>query len=84
MSMIRKQIFLPAALERRLAIAALQQRKPEAQIIREALADKLTQTSPATAGEALLKLAELGQKLDIRLPADASERADDYLYGEPN
>ncbi len=82
MSMIRKQIFLPPELERRLAIAARQQHKPEAQIVREALADKLTHTSPATAGEALLQLAELGKTLDLRLPADASERIDDYLYGE--
>ncbi len=80
--MIRKQIYLPEDLDRRLAVAAKQQRKPEAQIVREALADKLFQQTTMTAGEALLKLAELGKQRDIRLPADASLRHDDYLYGE--
>ena len=82
--MIRKQIYLTEDLERRLAVAAKQQRKSEAALIREALADKLSARTPRTptAGEALLRLAELGKKLNIQLPADASGRHDDYLYGE--
>jgi len=80
--MIRKQIYIPKDLNHRLSIAARQAGKSETQIIREALADKLSEQSTLTTGEALLKLAELGRKLDIRLPADASERHDAYLYGE--
>ena len=82
--MIRKQIYLTEDLERQLAVAAKQQRKSEAEFIREALADKLSAQTPRTltTGEALLKLAELGKTLNIRLPADASARHDDYLYGD--
>jgi hypothetical protein len=79
--MIRKQIYLPEELERRLAVASKQQQKSEAELVREALADKLA-TAPVSAGTALLKLAELGKRLDISLPPDASIKHDDYLYGD--
>ncbi len=81
MIMIRKQIFITEDLDRRLAVAAKQQRKAEAQIIREALADKLDQRRAITTGAALLGLARLGQELGIRLGPDASARIDDDLYG---
>jgi hypothetical protein len=80
--MIRKQIYLPEDLERRLSVASQQQRKSEAQLIREALEDKLGARPPVSAGAALMKLAELGRRLDIKLPADASAKHDDYLYGD--
>jgi hypothetical protein len=80
--MIRKQIYLPEELERRLSVASKQQQKSEAQLIREALDDKLGAAAPVSAGAALMKLAELGKRLDIKLPADASIKHDDYLYGD--
>ena len=82
MIMIRKQIFITEDLERRLAVAAKQQRKKQAQIVREALAEKLDHPSTMTAGAALLGLARLGTELDIRLGPDASARIDDDLYGD--
>ena len=39
--MIRKQIYLPKELERRLSVASKQQRISEAELVREALEDKL-------------------------------------------
>jgi hypothetical protein len=33
-------------------------------------------------GEALLRLAKLGKKLQLKAPADLSSRIDDYLYGD--
>ena len=33
-------------------------------------------------GDALLRLAELGEKLHFKAPADLSSRIDDYLYGD--
>jgi plasmid stability protein len=78
--MIRKQIYLPEELGRRLAVASRQQQKSEAELVREALTDKLA-TAPVSAGTALLKLAELGRRLDISLPPDASAKHDD-LYGD--
>jgi hypothetical protein len=72
----------PEELERRLAVASKQQQKSEAELVREALEDKLGAASPVSAGAALLKLAELGKRLDITLPPDASAKHDDYLYGD--
>lgn len=80
--MIRKQIYLPEELDRRLAVASKQQQKSEAELVREALVDKLGARPPVSAGAALLKLAELGRRLDISLPPDASAKHDDYLYGD--
>ena len=80
--MIRKQIYLPEDLERRLSVASQQQQKSEAELVREALEEKLGAAAPVSAGDALLKLAELGKRLDIRLPEDASAKHDDYLYGD--
>ena len=72
--MIRQQVYLPEGLERRLAVASKQQQKSEAELVGEALEDKLGAASPVSAGAALLKLVELGKRLDISLPADASAR----------
>jgi hypothetical protein len=33
-------------------------------------------------GDALLRLAKRGEKLQLKAPADMSSRIDDYLYGE--
>ena len=33
-------------------------------------------------GDALLRLAKLGEKLQVKAPADVSSRIDDYLYGD--
>jgi hypothetical protein len=33
-------------------------------------------------GDALLRLAKLGEKLHVKAPADLSSRIDDYLYGD--
>ena len=38
--------------------------------------------SSETTGEALLRLAKLGEKLQVKAPPDLSSRVDDYLYGE--
>ena len=32
-------------------------------------------------GDALLRLAKLGEQLQLKAPADVSSRIDDYLYG---
>jgi predicted transcriptional regulator len=80
--MIRKQIYIPKDLDQQLAVAAKQASKSETQIIREALAERFSQRSTMTTGEALLGLAKLGEKLGISGPTDLSERHDDYLYGD--
>ncbi len=80
--MIRKQLYLPEDLNRRLAVTAKQQRKPEAEVIRNLLHTGLTQQIPTqTAGGALLGLAKLGKELGLAGPTDLSSRIDDILYG---
>jgi hypothetical protein len=39
-------------------------------------------THQETTGEALLRLARLGEKLKVKAPADLSSRIDDYVYGD--
>jgi hypothetical protein len=41
-----------------------------------------TNRPKGTAGDALLRLAKLGEELGIKGPADLSSRIDDYLYGD--
>ena len=38
--------------------------------------------SQETTGNALLRLADLGKRLQIKGPTDLSSKIDDYLYGE--
>ena len=78
--MVRKQLYLPEDLARHLAVAAKQQRKPEAQILRELIAAGLKRQPVAaeSTGQALMRLARIGGKG----PADLSARIDDYLYGD--
>jgi hypothetical protein len=62
----------------------MQENKREAEIIRD-LVDKgrasSRRASHETTGDALLRLARLGEKLQVNAPADLSSRIDDYLYG---
>jgi hypothetical protein len=79
--MVRKQIYLTRAQERRLKQEAARQRRAEAEIIREALDRGLGQ-EPATGGVArdpfwdIIGLARGGR-------GDLSENVDHYLYGAP-
>lgn len=83
--MIRKQLYLPEELERRIQLQAKIDKKSEAQVIRELLQKGFTlyqQEKPRNAGEALLGLAELGEKLGLHGPTDLSSRIDEILYGD--
>jgi hypothetical protein len=39
-------------------------------------------THQESTGDALLRLAKLGEKLQVKSPSDLSSRIDDYLYGD--
>ena len=67
--MIRKQIYLPEELERRLSVASKQQQKSEAELVREALEDKLGVGSPVSAGAGLLKLSRAWEAAGYQPPA---------------
>lgn len=60
---------------------AKQEKKPKAEVIREALEDGIKKKiKTSNAGQALLELAELGKKLHVKAPKDLSMNLDKYLY----
>ncbi len=79
--MIRTQVYLPQQLSQTLDLVAKREKKPKAQIIREALDDGIRKrVNTGNAGQALLELAELGKKLHVMSPKDLSANIDKYLY----
>ena len=81
--MIRKQIFLTPDLERRIALTAVAEKKPQAQVVREVLHAGFARTHPArNGGDALLGLASLAKHAAKGGPEDLSRNLDDYLYGD--
>ena len=83
--MIRTQVFLTDEQKHDIALRAKRQNKAEAVVIRELL-DTGRHASPRTdqesTGDALLRLAKLGEKLHVKAPADLSSRIDEYLYDD--
>jgi hypothetical protein len=83
--MIRTQVYLTEEQARDIKLRAKREQKPEAEVIRDLLntgLDAFRRTSQETTGDALLRLARLGEQLQVKAPADLSSRIDDYLYGE--
>ena len=78
--MIRRQIYLPKTLYRRLQLTAQQRNLPVSEVVRELLDQALRQegANRRSAGESLLRLAQIGGTG----PQDLSEKLDDYLYGD--
>ena len=84
-SMVRTQVYLTEEQARDIKLLAQRENKHEAEVIRELLDigfDASRNTSRETTGEAMLRLAKLGEKLQVKAPADLSSHIDDYLYGD--
>ena len=81
--MIRTQVFLNDEQKQDIELRAKRQNKPEAEVICELL-DIGRHASPRidqeSTGDALLGLAKLGERLNVKAPADLSSRIDEYLY----
>jgi len=80
--MIRTQVYLPKQLSQAVKFVAKRERKPEAQVIRELLADGLGRKQQVTIGHGLSALVALGKKLRVRSPSDLSRNIDTYLYDD--
>lgn len=79
--MIRTQIYLPKDLFSHIDLVAKRERKAKAQVIREVLEAGFAQKKPKkNAGAALLELAKLGERLNVKSPKDLSTNHDKYLY----
>jgi hypothetical protein len=83
--MIRKMVFFRNEQARDIELKAKREQRHEAEVIRE-LIDKGLEASRRvkreTTGEALLRLAKLGEELQVKAPADLSARIDEYLYDD--
>ena len=83
--MIRTQVYLTKEQARDIKVRAQRERRKEADVIRDLLErGRLTSIGKRqeTAGEALLRLVEVGKRLGLKGPTDLSTKHDDYLYGE--
>jgi hypothetical protein len=83
--MIRTQVYLTEEQARDIKLRAMRENKREAEVIRELLGKGLQYSASKqheSTGDALLRLARLGEELQVKAPADLSSRIDDYLYGE--
>ena len=83
--MIRTQVYLTEEQTQDIKLRAKRENKAEAEIIRELLdtgRKAVSNTTHESTGDALLRLAKLGEKLHVKSPADLSSRIDDYLYGD--
>jgi hypothetical protein len=83
--MIRTQVYLRDEQTEDIKLRAKLQNKPEAEVIRELIDVGRNVTNSAqqeTAGDALLRFAKLGEKLQVKAPSDLSNRIDDILYGD--
>ena len=81
--MIRTQVFLTDEQVQDIKLCA--KRENKAEVIRELLdtgRKASRRTHPGSTGDALLRLAKLGEKLQVKAPSDLSSRIDDYLYGD--
>ncbi len=82
--MIRTQVYLTEEQAQDIKLRAKRENKREAEVIRELLSmgfNVSRSASRETTGEALLRLARLGEKLQVKAPSDLSSRIDDFLYG---
>jgi hypothetical protein len=83
--MIRKMVYFTEEQARDITVQAKRERRYEAEVIRDLVNKGLgvsRNTKRETTGEALLRLAHLGEKLQVKAPADLSARIDEYLYDE--
>ncbi|MBV9481931.1 MAG: hypothetical protein JO249_14425 [Acidobacteria bacterium] len=83
--MIRTQIYITEEQAGDIKLRAKREQKPEAEVIRNLLSEGLSATaqkSGVSTGDALLRLAKIGEELGATGPADLSSRIDDFLYGE--
>jgi predicted DNA-binding protein len=76
--MIRTQVYLTKDLYQTIDLLSKREKKPKAQVIRETLVRGMEKRRKKNASEALLELAKLGEKLNIKGPTDLSVNHDKY------
>ena len=82
--MLKTYLYVPDELEAKIKLMAKSQNKSKAEVIRQALEKGISaihQQGNASA-QALLKIAEIGGKYNLKGPKDGSEKMDEYLWGK--
>ena len=79
--MIRTQVYLPKQLYQEVDLVAKEEKKPKAQVIREAI-EKDMGKKRGNASKFLLEIAAMAKKNKWKGPKDLSKNIDKYLYEE--
>lgn len=81
--MLKTYLYIPEHLEDKIIQTAQSQNKSKAEVIRQALEKGITAISQqgAVSAQALLRIAEVGEKYQPKGPKDLSANLDQYLWG---
>lgn len=82
--MLKTYLYIPEQLKERINRTAKTQDKSKAEIMRQALEKGITalQQQGTASAQALLKIAEIGKRFNLKGPKDGSEKLDDYLWSK--
>lgn len=82
--MLKTYLYIPEPLKERINLTAKAQDRSKAEVMREALEKGITalQYQGTASAQALLKIAEIGEKFNLKGPKDGSEKLDKYLWGK--
>lgn len=82
--MLKTYLYIPEQLEEKINLTARTQNKSKAEVIRQALEKGITVvTQQGTASaQALLQIAEIGRKFNVKGPKDGSKNMDEYLWSK--
>lgn len=82
--MLRINIYIPEDLKRRINFTAKAKKRPESEVIREALEEGMKVVQPKTSSaQSLLDFAEKAKAIPTQgsVPADAIKNLDFYTWG---
>lgn len=81
--MLKTYLYIPDDLERQILNTALTQKKSKAEVMRKALEKGIAhmQQQGTVSAEALLKIADVGERYNPQGPKDLSTNMNKYLWG---
>ncbi len=82
--MLKTYLYIPEQLEEKINLTAKTQNKSKAEVIRQALEKGISAVvhQGTASAQALIQIAEIGQKFSLSGPKDGSEKMDEYLWGK--
>ena len=82
--MLKTYLYVPEELEAKINLMAKSQKKSKAEVIRQALEKGISaiHEQGTASTQALLKIAEIGKKYNLKGPKGGSEKMDDYLWAK--